>query len=105
MRLNVYLNQNEVKHTYECDAYDLMYGTVEDILDILDGVTGKGNDDGEMVRAIVANRDKLNALILDVFPDMTDEDLRNIKVKELVPFFIELFDFVRKSIKGGASKN
>ena len=104
LTINIYRNQTEVEKTYTCDAYDLMYGTVEDILDVLDGITGKASE-SDMLQAIVSNRDKLNALIKDVFPDITDDDMRRIKVKELVPFFVELFKFVRSSISSSASKN
>lgn len=102
MKLNVYKSQNEIEKTFEVDAYDLMYGTVEDILSILD-VLDDTKDSGEIMKVITENREKLNGLILDVFPDMTREDLRGIKVKELIPFFIDLFAFVKDSF--GTSKN
>lgn len=102
MKLNVYKNQKEIKKTYEIEAYDLMYGTVEDIFEILDGMENMKTN-AEMLSVIQKNRWKLNDLILDVFPDMTKEDLRNIKLKELVPFFIDLFAYVKDSF--GSEKN
>ena len=98
MKINIYKNQNEIEKTLECNAYDLMYGTVEDILEILDGITDK-TDQMQLFNAVAKNRDKLNKLLLDVFPEMTEADLRNIKVKELVPFFVELFSFVGESFR------
>jgi hypothetical protein len=92
MKLNVYKSQNEIEKTFEVDAYDLMYGTIEDIFEILDGAEGKNNR--ELLQLIRENRGKINRLILDVFPEMTEEDLRKIKLKELVPFFVELFVYV-----------
>lgn len=103
MKLNIYKNQTEIAYTFETDAYDLMYGTVEDVLDILDDVTGENVSNDDLVKAINANRDKLNDLILDIFPDCTHEDLRHVKVKELIPMFIELFGFVKESF--GDRKN
>lgn len=101
MKLNVYKNQREILKTVEADAYDLMYGTIEDILDILDGVGTDNND--AIVKAVVEKRDALNELILDVFPDLERDDLRNIKIKELIPMFIELFTEVGKAF--GDRKN
>lgn len=92
MKLNIYKNQNEIEKTYETEAYDLMYGTIEDIFEILDGADGKSNK--ELMQVIRDNRGKLNRLILDVFPDMQPEELRRIKLRELVPFFVELFVYV-----------
>lgn len=102
MKLNVYKNQNEVSKTYETEAYDLMYGTVEDLFEVMDDVNDTASE-MEIFKAVQKHRFKLNQLLKDVFPEITDEDLRHIKLKELVPFFIELFAFVQKSF--GSEKN
>lgn len=102
MKLNVYKNQKEVEKTFTVDTYDLMYGTVEDVLAIFDEIDDL-NDNMKLFAVIQKNRTKLNDLILDIFPDMTEEDLRKIKLKELVPLFIELFNYVRDSF--GSEKN
>lgn len=102
MKLNIYKNQNEIEKTYEVDAYDIMYGTVEDILGVLDELGDKPSNDA-IFKAITANRDKLNNLILDIFPDMDSEELRKIKLKEMIPFFLELFKYVKDSFS--SSKN
>lgn len=103
MKLNVYKNQNEVEKTYEVDAYDIMYGTVEDVFDILEGVENT-NDTSEILAVINKNRDKLNDLLLDIFgaEGLTKEELRKVKVKEIVPVFIDLFRYVQESFR---SKN
>ncbi len=102
MKINVYKNQKEVAKTFETDAYDIMYGTVEDVLGILDKLgTNASNDD--IFKAISDNRGKLEDLMLDIFPEMTKEDLRHIKLKEMVPFFLELFVYVKNSFS--ESKN
>ena len=96
MKLDVYKNQKEIEKTYEVDAYDLMYGTLEDIFEILDDL-GENSTNIELMRIVSKNRDKLNNLLKDVFPDITDDDLRKVKLKDLVPFFMELFEYVQKS--------
>lgn len=104
MKLNVYKNQKEVEKTYEVEAYDLMYGTVEDIFEVLDGMEDM-KADSDMLKLIQKNRRKLNDLLLDVFGDegLTEEELRRIKLKELVPFFVDLFAYVKDSF--GSEKN
>jgi hypothetical protein len=103
MKLNVYKNQKEIEKTYSIDTYDLMYGTVEDILAIFDDVDDL-SDNMKLFSVIQKNRTKLNDLLLDIFPDMTEADLRKIKLKELVPLFIELFNYVKDSF-GNPEKN
>ena len=102
MEINIYKNQREILKTYKTDAYDIMYGTVEDVLGVLDELgTNASNDD--IYKAITKNRSKLNALLMDIFPEMTEEELRMIKLKEMIPFFLELFRYVQNSFS--SSKN
>ena len=96
MKLNIYKNQKEIEKTYEVDNYDLMYGTVEDALEIFDEIDDL-KDNLQIFKVIQKNRTKLNDLLKDIFPDLTDEELRKIKLKELVPVFIGLFTYVRES--------
>ena len=93
MKLNIYKNQKEIEKTYEVEAYDLMYG-IED-----------SASEHEMLKVISANRNKITDLLMDVFADegLTEEELRRIKLKELVPFFVDLFEYVYKTF--GAEKN
>lgn len=91
--LNVWKNQKEIEDTFICEEYDLMYGTVEDILGMLDGLKPNSTNE-DLMKIIVQNRTKINQLILDVFPDMDKSQVRKIKVKELVPFIISLLDYV-----------
>ena len=99
MKLNIYKNQNEIEKTVSVDKYDLMYGTVEDILSVFDELEDY-KDNMQLFNIVVRHRGKINALLMDVFPDLTEDDLKKIKVNELVPFFIELFDFVKDSFRG-----
>lgn len=104
MKLNIYKNQKEIAKTYEIDTYDIMYGTVQDILGLLeDGIDDLKNED-ELLKLVVQNREKLDEFLLDMFEDqgLTKEELRMTKIKELIPMFIELFGNVKASFQ---SKN
>lgn len=103
MKLNVYKNQREIAKTLEVDNYDLMYGTVEDIFDVMEGIDDLNNTT-EMVKMFGAFKPKIDDLLLDIFEEegLTKEDLKHVKVKELVPVFIELFQYVQQSFR---SKN
>lgn len=104
MKLNVYKNQKEIEKTYEVDEYDIMYGTIQDILSVLDEGVPDLNDEEGLIKLIAANRGKLEDLLLDIFSTegMQREELRRIKLKELIPLFIDLFKYVQESFK---SKN
>lgn len=103
MKLNIYKNQREIAKTYEVDNYDIMYGTVEDVFDVLEGMEDTKTD-GDILKLVQDNRTKLNDLLLDIFGSegLTKEELKMVKVKELVRVFIDLFTYVTTSF---TSKN
>lgn len=96
MTLDVKTQNGDAK-TYEIEAYDLTFGNVEDILGILEGAEGK--DSKEMSEMIRANWDKLSRLVLEVFPEMTPDELRTVKFRDLIRFFAELFIYVGSTFK------
>lgn len=102
MILNIYKNQREIEKTYEIDNYDLMYGTVEDVLSVFDDVEDL-SDNMQIFKVIQKNRQKLTDLLKDIFPDLTDDEVRRIKLKELIPLFMNLFVYVQRSF--GVEKN
>lgn len=104
MKLNIYKNQREIEKTYEVDSYDIMYGTVQDILAVLEDGIPDLNDEQGLFKLVVDNRSKLEDLLLDIFvtEGMTKEELRRIKLKEMIPLFIDLFKYAKESFE---SKN
>ena len=98
MKLNIYLNQKQIEKTYSIDHYDIMYGTVEDILAIFDEIEDL-SDNMQIFKVIQKNRVKLNDLLKDIFPELTDDELRRITLRELVPLFMGLFTYVQASFK------
>lgn len=111
LTLNIY-NKREIEKTYTADSYDLMFGTVEDILGVLDTITGEKKDkddkddkDDEIFAAITGAMGMLKPFLKDIFDGVTDEELRNVKVKELIPIFVAIVSSTFSEIKGAGSKN
>lgn len=94
-------SQIEVEKTVTAETYDLMFGTIEDILGLLDAV-GDTSDTNAVIKAVADNWEKLCILLLDVFPQLTREDIKHIKVREVVPVMVELFRYVVDGFGGGA---
>lgn len=90
IKLNIYKegNKNEVEKTYTAETYDLMLGTVEDIMNIID--VDKLNDKAAITIMIVKGYSQIKPFIKDVFEGVTDEELNRVKVKELIPAFIDI---------------
>lgn len=102
--LNIY-KKKEVVKTYECDSYDLMFGTLEDFLNILDleTMTGEMSDTDfiKLVSVIITKSlGELKPLLMDVFDGLTEKELRNTKVKELIAVMIQIVMYSISEIKG-----
>jgi hypothetical protein len=113
LKLNIYGKENGKKtvvKTYKAETYDIMFGTVEDLINTLnlDGLNTQ--DNVELVKVatnIVLNgMDVLKPLLKDIFEGLTDDELRNTKVTEIVTVLMETVKFSMAEIgKGVNSKN
>ena len=89
LTLNIY-GRGEEKNTvikkYTAEGYDLTLGT--DILELVnaDNMT----DEKKIAAAAVKGAKEINPLLKDIFPGVTDEELRNVKAKELIPLFVQI---------------
>lgn len=92
--LNIYSaeNKNEVEKTYTAESYDLMLGTVEDLMQLID--VDAMTDNRAITRMVVLGYGKLKPFIKDIFTGVTDDELKRVKVKELIPTFIQVFKSV-----------
>lgn len=87
IKLNIYKGK-KIEKTYTATSYDLMYGTVEDFINIID--IDKINDEIAVAGMIVKGFGQVKPLLMDVFEGLTEEELKNAKIKELVTVIIEL---------------
>lgn len=102
MKLNIWKNQKEIEKTLEVDTYDIMFGTVEDILSLVDKLDDLENDD-QLFILIKENLPFVKHLIKDIFSEfkLVDADLKKIKLKEIVPLFIDVISYCKENISFG----
>ena len=104
--LNVYDPETKiVAKQLRAETVDIMFGTIEDIIDVID--IDKLDDNFEYAKIIFIAMKKLKPLLKDIFVGLTDEDLKNTKISELVPLFKDIFKFMMSEINGlgNGSKN
>lgn len=87
MKLNIYHGKNIVK-TYETDDYDLTYGVIEDVIEIIDGKDLENKSD--LINVAIDSFHLLRPLLKEVFYGLTDDELRTVKVRELIVVIVEL---------------
>ena len=94
LSLNIYKkdDKNAIEKTYTAESYDLMLGTVEDLMQLID--VDKMTDNIAVTQMVVSGFSKLKPFIKDIFDGVTDDELKRVKVKELIPMFIQVFKSV-----------
>jgi hypothetical protein len=90
LKLNIY-NGKVIEKTYITDTYDLMYGTIEDVLNVID--LDKIDKSVELGKMIIRLLPLIKPFLKDVFDGLTDEELRHTKVKEVKQIFEKIFGY------------
>lgn len=104
--LNVYNPETKlIEKQFKTETVDIMFGTIEDIIEIVD--IDKLDNNLEYAKIILVAMKKLKPLLKDIFTGLTDEDLRNTKITELVPLFKDIIKYMMSEINnlGNGSKN
>ena len=109
LKLNIYEKKKVVK-TYTAETYDLMFGTVEDLLDVIDIDNIQAGDKTELLKAIAKvlahSMDIVKPLLKDIFEGLTDEELRNTKLKDIIDVLAEIIAYsISQLTKGNNEKN
>lgn len=109
LKLNIY-NKKEIEKTYTAETYDLMFGTVEDLLDLINLDKMKTGSDEELIQivseAVMKGMGIIKPLIKDIFDGLTDEELRNTKTAEIAQVLVEVVKYTINEIsKGATGKN
>ena len=93
MKLNIYDHKTVVK-TYETDTYDIMFGTVEDIINAARLDTIENGSDAEIVVAatnlVTTSMGTVKDLLKDIFDGLTDEEIKHTRVSDIVNVIVEI---------------
>lgn len=107
MELHIYNGKKKVK-TYTASEYDLCFGTVEDILNVVDLDKLSKNNNTELLKAVcglaLRSMPTVKWLLMDIFPGLTEDELRNCKIKEIARVLIDVIAFAVTQL-GGDGKN
>lgn len=102
LKLNIY-NGKEIEKTYVSEEIDIMFGTVEDLLEVINFDNLK--DENEVVKVVIATLKNLKPFLKQIFDGLTDEEIKRTKVKELVPLFVKIVKYSVDELKSLMGKN
>lgn len=98
LKLNIYKSDNpkEIEKTYTASEFDLMWGTMEDLLSVVD--IDNLNDTAALGKIISTLLPQVKPLLKQIFIGVTDSEIRCTKTRELVPIFIKAFTYAFSEI-------
>ena len=102
LKLNIY-DGKSIEKTYVAEEIDIMFGTVEDLLDAID--FDNLNDEKEVVKVVIKTLNNLKPFLKQIFDGLTDDEIKRTKVKELVPLFVDIVKYTMDELKALMSKN
>lgn len=108
LNLNIY-NRGKVEKVYTANEFDIMFGTVEDLVNLVDTDRLSGNvSDVDFISAVVVllkgGFDQVRSLLKEIFPEVTDEELKRTKMKEVVSLLVSVLKYGLSEM-GGASNS
>lgn len=108
MKLNIYKNKKVVK-TYTADAYDLLWGVVEDVASAVNLDELKTGSEAEIMKLVLnlvlKSMGTVKELMKDVFEGITDEELKHTKVKEIAQVLVDVVQYTILQLNLFKSKN
>jgi hypothetical protein len=90
IKLNIYKegDKNKVEKVHTVDGYDLILGTVEDFMSVID--IDKLDDNMAVAKMVCKSMTKIKPLMKDIFPELTDDEFKRIKVNDLVRTILQV---------------
>lgn len=107
MKLHIY-GRNEdgkkvVLKTYETESYDLEFGIIEDVASVVNLDHVKTGSNAELIKvageAITGSLESVKALMADIFPGLTAEELRHVKVREMAEVLMDVILYTFGELK------
>lgn len=102
--LKIY-KKGQVEKEYKAETFDIMFGTVEDIISLidLDKFDGKISDTElvkECTKIVVKGFGEIKELLKDVFEGVTEEELKRTKIKEVATVVLSIIKYTFAEIMG-----
>lgn len=97
--LNIYgKDKKTVEKTYTAEGYDLMMGTLEDFVQIID--IDKAANEADVAKMIMGAYGQIKLLIRDVFGDgPTEEEWRSVKFNDVIATVMQIATAVLDNLK------
>lgn len=107
LNLNIYRGKH-IEKVYTANEFDIMFGTVEDLINLIDidKMTGDVSDIDFISAVAVLLKGgigQIKSLLKELFPDVTDDELKRTKIKDVASILIDVLKYGFAEMSGAAS--
>ena len=103
IELKIY-NGRDVVKTYTAETIDFSFGVIEDILNTIDVDSLNTGSNKEIGLLVVKCMKQLKPLLRDIFVGVTDEEIRNTHIQNLIEVFRGLINYATGELSAVAAE-
>lgn len=99
------LDLRTASKTYTAETIDLSFGIIEDIINVLDFDNIRNSR--QIGLAVLKCSKQLKPFLKELFPDVSDEELRTVKTSNIIEIFKGIYSYITSELGsvGEATKN
>lgn len=106
LTLNVYKkNSKEIEKVYKTETLNLSWGVIEDILDALNLGEMKTGSNTELAGMVIKCSKQLKPFLMDLFDGLTADEVRNVRMDNLIELFRNLYKYATAELWEAADKS
>lgn len=107
LNLNIYKGKT-IEKVHTANEFDIMFGTVEDLINLIDTDRLTGNvTDTDFIGAVAVllkgGFGQVKSLLKELFPEVTDEELKRTKMKEVMHILVDVLKYGITEMTGASS--
>lgn len=109
IKLPIY-NKKELVKTYTVESYDVTFGTVEDLIGVIDLDNFTSGKDEDLIRGVALALPKvfglIKPLLKDIFDGLTDDEIKKCRMTDITKALVAVIKFsVAQIMDSATSKN
>ncbi len=114
LKLNIYKNSKEIEKTYITDECNILFGTCENIIALMDFEFLEDHQNDEIdsntklilgvTKIVKGSINEIKNLLKEIFPELTDDELRRTKINEIVSLVVDIVKFTFNGITNVSKK-
>lgn len=107
LKLNIYKGKT-VEKTYVAETYDIMFGTIEDLINAIDFDKFMSGKDTDLINGVASAIPKafglIKPLLKDIFDGLTDDEIKRCRVSDIAKVLVNVIKFAILQVSEGATE-